>query len=126
VVHETPDAATRRAHPRLARLEWEDGYAAMGTPLDLPIARAVPAILDEALGERVVRVPLLGGSLPLARFEEALRVPLVIVPMVNHDNNQHAQDENLRLGNLWRGIEMYAALFARLGHAEGFGAGTGR
>ena len=74
------------------------------------------------LGVRQVRacgwallVPLLGGSLPLVRFQEALGTPLVIVPMVNHDNNQHAEDENLRIGNLWRGIEMYAALFAHLG-----------
>jgi acetylornithine deacetylase/succinyl-diaminopimelate desuccinylase-like protein len=118
LVHAEPDAETRRSHRRLLRLDWSDGYAAMGTPLDLPVARAIPAVLDEALDEPVVRVPLLGGSLPLVRFQEALGAPLVIVPMVNHDNNQHAADENLRIGNLWRGIEMYAALFARLGHAE--------
>jgi acetylornithine deacetylase/succinyl-diaminopimelate desuccinylase-like protein len=116
VVHADPDLETRRAHPRLVRLEWEEGYAAMGTPMDLPVARAVPEILDEALGESVVRVPLLGGSLPLAWFEEALETPLIVVPVVNHDNNQHAADENLRMGHLWRGIEAYAALLARLGH----------
>jgi len=119
LVHEEPDAETRRSNPRLLRLDWSGGYAAMGTPLDLPVARAVPAVLDDALGEPVIRVPLLGGSLPLVRFQETLHTPLVIVPMVNHDNNQHANDENLRLGNLWRGIEMYAALFARLGHEPG-------
>jgi acetylornithine deacetylase/succinyl-diaminopimelate desuccinylase-like protein len=112
-----PDSDTRRAHPRLVRLEWDEGYAAMGTPMDLPVARAVPAILDEALDEPVVRVPLLGGSLPLIRFREALETPLIIVPIVNHDNNQHAADENLRIGHLWRGIEAYAALLAKLGPA---------
>ena len=30
------------------------------------------------------------------------------------DDNQHAADENLRLQNLWDGIEIYAALFADL------------
>ncbi len=112
-----PDPDTRRAHPRLVRLEWEEGYAAMGTPMDLPVARAVPAILDEALDDPVVRVPLLGGSLPLVRFQEALETPLIIVPIVNHDNNQHAADENLRIGHLWRGIEAYAVLLAQLGRA---------
>jgi acetylornithine deacetylase/succinyl-diaminopimelate desuccinylase-like protein len=112
-----PDPETRGAHARLVRLEWEEGYAAMGTPMDLPVARAVPAILDEALDDPVVRVPLLGGSLPLIRFQEALETPLIIVPIVNHDNNQHAADENLRIGHLWRGIEAYAALFAQLGRA---------
>jgi acetylornithine deacetylase/succinyl-diaminopimelate desuccinylase-like protein len=44
-----------------------------------------------------------------------LAVPLVTVPMVNHDNNQHAPNENLRIQNLWDGIEIYGALLARLG-----------
>ena len=92
------------------RLEWEEGYAAMGTPMDLPVSRAVAAILDDALDDPVVRVPLLGGSLPLAWFEEALETPLIIVPIVNHDNNQHAPDENLRIANLWYAIDLYAAL----------------
>jgi acetylornithine deacetylase/succinyl-diaminopimelate desuccinylase-like protein len=117
VVETDPDPETRRAHPRVVRLQWEEGYAAMGTPMDLPVSRAVAEILDDALGEPVVRVPLLGGSLPLAWFEEALETPLIIVPIVNHDNNQHAADENLRVGHLWRGIEAYAALLAKLEHA---------
>jgi acetylornithine deacetylase/succinyl-diaminopimelate desuccinylase-like protein len=120
VTGDVPDAEARRAHPRLVRLEWESGYAALGTPMDHPLSRAVPAILDAALQEEVLRVPLLGGSLPLSRFHDVLGAPLVLVPIVNHDNNQHAPDENLRLGNLWRGIECYAALFARLGAAEAF------
>ena len=37
--------------------------------------------------------------------------PVVIVPIANHDNNQHAADENLRLANLWYGIDLMAALF---------------
>ena len=37
------------------------------------------------------------------------------MPIVNHDNNQHGADENIRLGNLWDGIALYAGLMARLG-----------
>jgi len=43
-----------------------------------------------------------------------LKTPVVGVPIVNHDNDQHAANENLRLQNLWDGIEVYAALMARL------------
>jgi hypothetical protein len=32
------------------------------------------------------------------------------VPIGNHDNNQHRFDENLRLQNLWDGIELMALL----------------
>ena len=46
-------------------------------------------------------------------FDEVLCTrQLVIVPIVNHDNNQHAANENLRLQNLWDGIELYAGMLA--------------
>jgi acetylornithine deacetylase/succinyl-diaminopimelate desuccinylase-like protein len=35
-------------------------------------------------------------------------------PIANHDNNQHAANENLRLQNLWDAIDVYAGLFAEL------------
>jgi len=40
--------------------------------------------------------------------------PAISVPIVNHDNNQHAANENLRLQNLWDGIELFARLFSGL------------
>jgi hypothetical protein len=38
----------------------------------------------------------------------------VIFPIVNFDDSQHAPNENLRLGNLWDGIDAYAAEMADL------------
>jgi hypothetical protein len=32
------------------------------------------------------------------------------VPIANHDNNQHAENENIRLQNLFDGIETMAVL----------------
>jgi hypothetical protein len=29
---------------------------------------------------------------------------------VNHDNNQHGPDENLKLRNLWEGIDLLASI----------------
>jgi acetylornithine deacetylase/succinyl-diaminopimelate desuccinylase-like protein len=49
-------------------------------------------------------------------FVDNLKTPTVGIPIVNHDNNQHAANENLRLQNLWDGIETCAALLTRLGH----------
>lgn len=115
-----PGGATleaRLAHPKLATLTWGDGYPALRTSLDAPVSRALTAVATEALGRPPVLMPILGGSLPMHDFAEVLRVPLVVVPIVNHDNRQHGADENLRLQNLWDGIELYAALVARLGTA---------
>ena len=38
--------------------------------------------------------------------------PAINVPVANHDINQHAPDENLRIANLWYAIDLYAALLA--------------
>jgi acetylornithine deacetylase/succinyl-diaminopimelate desuccinylase-like protein len=85
--------------------------------MDLPVSRAVSQVVGEAVDGPLVQVPMLGGSIPMVLFTDALKVPVLIVPTVNHDNNQHAAHENLRLQNLWDGIEVFALLFARLGPA---------
>ncbi len=118
LVDEPPDLETRRQHARIVRLEWSAGYPAARTPLDLPLSQKVLSITGEATGGTVLAVPTLGGSLPLYLFEEILETPLIVVPIANHDNNQHAPDENLRLQNLWDGIEVYASLMAWLGREE--------
>ena len=51
------------------------------------------------VGEPVL-IPTLGGTVPLHHFEVVLKVPVYGANSVNYDNNQHAPDENLRLGNL--------------------------
>jgi acetylornithine deacetylase/succinyl-diaminopimelate desuccinylase-like protein len=115
IVHEEPDAALRRAHARVVWLRWEAGYPGLWTDMDLPVSKAVARIVDEAVDGPVVLTPSLGGSLPLSVFSEALGAPpIVVVPIANHDNNQHAPNENLRVANLWQGIEIYAALMAGL------------
>jgi acetylornithine deacetylase/succinyl-diaminopimelate desuccinylase-like protein len=115
VVHQAPTPEQLRAHPRVVRLDWGAGYPAYRTALDVPAARAVTTVMADALGTAPVRLPTLGGSLPMYVFGEVLKVPLIGLPIANHDNNQHAADENLRLANLEDGIQVYAGLLARLG-----------
>lgn len=114
VVHGAPDLETRRAHPKVVRLQWDDGYAAARTSMDLPVSRAVVRTIEAMQEGPVIVVPMLGGSVPMSMFTDTLKVPVIDVPTVNHDNNQHAAHENLRLQNLWDGIEVFAALFAGL------------
>ena len=117
VVHDEPTAAELRGNARVVRLRWEAGYPASRTSLDLPVSRAVHDVMAAALGQPPVRVPTMGGSLPMHVFEEVLQRPVIGLPIANHDNNQHAANENLRLQNLKDGIRVYAALLARLGPA---------
>ena len=117
VVHEVPDLETRRTRPRLVRLAWGAGYPAARTSMELPVSRAVVKALEEALGVPVVRMPTLGGSVPMRLFQDKTGRPVIGLPIANHDDNQHAANENLRLQNLWDGIEAYAAILTGLGPA---------
>ena len=38
----------------------------------------------------------------------------ITIPIANHDNSQHAANENLRLQNLWDGIGAYATMIGEL------------
>jgi acetylornithine deacetylase/succinyl-diaminopimelate desuccinylase-like protein len=78
--------------------------------MDLPISRQIVAAARHAAGGDLVLMPSLGGSLPLYLFTDLLGTPAVIAPIANHDDNQHAPDENLRLANLWYGIDLMASL----------------
>lgn len=113
IVPDVPDADTRRKNAKIIRLQWGTGYPAARTSLDSPVAREFVDIMTSA-GHEPVLVPTLGGSIPMYLFQQPNNTPVIGLPIANHDDNQHAADENLRLQNLWDGIEVYAALFSGL------------
>jgi acetylornithine deacetylase/succinyl-diaminopimelate desuccinylase-like protein len=120
VIHAAPDSATRLSRLKLLWFEWgAEGYPGQRTRADTPLARAVVQAVTEGIGAPVIEVPILGGSLPTYLFAEVLKAPLVVVPIANHDDNQHAANENLRLQNLWDGIAVFAGIEGRLGQRWG-------
>ena len=110
VVEAEPDAATRAAHPMLARVTRTGGYPAGRTSMELPLADAIADALSAAAGGPIVRLPTIGGSTPFYLFADILGVPTFGLSIVNFDNNQHGANENLRIKNLWEGIDSMAAL----------------
>ena len=113
IVREAPDAKTRTANAKIVKVSWGAGYPPARTALDLPLSTEVAQIMTAA-GHEPVRLPTVGGSIPMYLFQQPNDTPVIGLPIANHDDNQHAADENLRLQNLWDGIEIYAALFATL------------
>lgn len=107
-----PTADILRSHPRVAYIKGESGfssYNAVRTPMDLPASKEVIAAVESARGP-VVKWPTMGGSVPLGMIEKVLGTVTITVPIANYDNNQHSFNENIRLQNLWDGIETMAAL----------------
>jgi acetylornithine deacetylase/succinyl-diaminopimelate desuccinylase-like protein len=115
ITDKDPDVATLASHPRIAKVRFVMGTAdragsAWRTDPQDPQAVFVTEALRAALGDRLVRIRTLGATLPTVQFIDALHVPVVGVAIANSDDNQHTDDENLRLGNLWDGIETLAAI----------------
>jgi acetylornithine deacetylase/succinyl-diaminopimelate desuccinylase-like protein len=113
VIDREPTIEERRTHALIAKVIDQGGYRASRTAMDLPVSKALVKVVQEATGDDTVIAPTLGGSVPMYIFED-LGLPWIGVPIVNYDNHQHSSDENLRLGHLWRGMEIYAAILADL------------
>jgi acetylornithine deacetylase/succinyl-diaminopimelate desuccinylase-like protein len=117
VVAADPDQATRLKYPRIARVTGGvDASPAARTSMANPFAREVVAAASRAAGrifgaESLLIAPGMGGTLPLYLFTDVAGKPAIVVPVANHDNNQHGANENLRIANLWYAIDLYAALF---------------
>ena len=110
VLDRDPTDAERQQHAKLIKIKAESGYNAQRTPMDLPIAQDVIEAVQTTGPESVVLLPSAGGSLPLYLFEKVLNANVVSVPVVNYDNNQHAENENMKVQYLWEGIEIMAAI----------------
>ncbi|MEO0998178.1 MAG: M20/M25/M40 family metallo-hydrolase, partial [Pseudomonadota bacterium] len=112
IVDEEPSESILRRHSKVAKLGWGSvGYPALRTSAEEATVRRLTDVLNRHFG-RVILTPTMGGSLPLYEFGSRLDTPIVILPLANHDNNQHAADENLRLQNLWDAIEILGTVLS--------------
>jgi len=98
VVEDDPDMATRLRYPRIAKVTGGRGGStaartSMADPYAQSVVAAVSAAADRAFGPGALIVaPGMGGTLPLNLFTDVAGKPAIVVPVANHDNNQHAPD----------------------------------
>jgi len=112
VVTADPDDATRAKFARIVKVTTRgDGTDAYRTSPLLPISRQIAGALTTMFGQPPVEIRTMGGTVPIAQFIDALGFPALTVPLVNFDNNQHGENENLRIGHFFRGITTLAAVF---------------
>jgi acetylornithine deacetylase/succinyl-diaminopimelate desuccinylase-like protein len=111
VTNEEPTADERKKYEKIVQVvAKKDGYNAQRTSMELPIIKSVIDAVGATISNQLVLLPTLGASLPLYLFEKYLNAVTVTLPIANHDNNQHAENENIRLQNLIDGIETMAAV----------------
>ncbi len=106
-----PTDEERKKYAKIIKvIPGQDGVNAQRTSMDLPVIQKVIKAVKGISKDQVVLQPTMGGTLPLFLFEKYLNAKTITVPIANHDNNQHAENENIRIGNLFDGIEIMGSL----------------
>jgi len=108
--HEPTDEEREKYGKIIKVIPRQDGTNAQRISMDLPIIQQIITAVKSTSQDQIVLQPTSGGTLPLFLFEKYLNAKTITIPIANHDNNQHAENENIRLGNLFDGIVMMGAL----------------
>ncbi len=110
VIDHEPTEEERLNYGKLIKVTHGKGYPAQRTPFDIPLVQKLVKAVQSTVKYPVVLLPSAGGSLPLYLFEKTLKTKVISVPVVNYDNNQHAENENMLVKYLWEGIETMALI----------------
>ncbi|MDE3125591.1 MAG: M20/M25/M40 family metallo-hydrolase [Bacteroidota bacterium] len=105
IIDHEPSDHERMAHTHIAKVICGSGYNAQKTPINLPISQKIIQAISTISTNGLMIMPLTGGSLPLFTIEQQLNAKAISIPIANYDDNQHAANENIRIGNFWNGIK---------------------
>jgi len=114
IIDHDPTDAERAQYPLLVKITEGLPAEAARQPIDTPVRRWVESAelsaYSDVGGIKPVVIRASGATVPTHEIVGPLDLPFVIVPTVNTDNNQHAYDENLRMGNYLSGMRTMLGL----------------
>ncbi|CAM5767261.1 M20/M25/M40 family metallo-hydrolase [Bosea minatitlanensis] len=109
-----------RAHvekhaPEVEFIVVETGMQPSKTPIASPYTAPLRRAFLAAHGEEPLLIPAGFGSLPNYVFTKILGIPAFVTPYANHDEANHAPNENMTLDCFHSGVRTGAALLHELG-----------
>ena len=110
IVSNEPTEEERMKYPKIAALKSSISYGAFQTPFDSDCGKWLSKAMVKAFGKAPIKIRTAGGSIPISPFVITLGLPAVAVPTVNPDNNQHAENENIRVGNYIEAVKTFLAI----------------
>ena len=110
IVDDEPTEEERMKHPKIASIQSTISYGAFQTPFDSECGVWLSKAMVRAFGKDPIKIRMMGGSIPISPFVITLGIPAVSVPTVNPDNNQHAENENIRVGNYVDAVKTFLAI----------------
>lgn len=112
IIDTIPSRQQRMAHDKIMTITEGSVTDSFRTDLANPYGEFLVNTLKTKLGEDVVQIRIMGGTVPISPFINELKIPAFIVPMVNPDNNQHSPNENLKIGQIAYGIQVFYGLLS--------------
>ncbi|MCB0495410.1 MAG: M20/M25/M40 family metallo-hydrolase [Cyclobacteriaceae bacterium] len=107
IIDSLPTAKERATYPHLLQLSYRLGSKPFRTDLNSEFGQQLSDAMNRTLGKgNYIRMQSTGGSQPIAPFVITLGIPAISIRIANPDNNIHAPNENLSLGNFEEGIRM--------------------
>ena len=114
VLDHRPTDEERMKYPKFVTLkENESRMLPFRTDFGIYPDKWLTAAMVRSFGKNPIKIRMTGGSVPIVPFLRELNIPAIHVPMVNMDNNQHAANENLRLGNYVEGVKTWIAILTQ-------------
>jgi len=110
LVDKEPTETERMKYPKIAAFHSTISYGAFQTPFNSETGVWLSKAMARAFGKEPIKVRTAGGSIPISPFVITLGIPAVAVPTVNADNNQHAENENIRVGNYIQAVKTFLAI----------------
>lgn len=110
VIDREPTEAERMQYEKIASFRSHFSYAAFQTPFNSAPGVWLNKAMVKAFGKEPIKIRIMGGSIPISPFVTTLNIPAVSVPTVNADNNQHAENENIRVGNYIDAVKTFLAI----------------
>jgi len=110
LVDRDPTDEERAAHAKIAQLKIGKGDEGARQDMESRIGHWAVKALKTASDQAPVQLRQMGGTVPTADIVEPLKLPFLLVPTVNADDNQHTYDENLRMGQYLTGMRSMLGL----------------
>jgi acetylornithine deacetylase/succinyl-diaminopimelate desuccinylase-like protein len=110
IVAKEPTEEERMKYPKIAAFQSGISYGAFQTPFNSECGVWLNKAMTKAFGKEPIKIRTAGGSIPISPFVITLGIPAVAVPTVNADNNQHAENENIRVGNYADAVKTFLAI----------------
>ncbi len=110
LIDREPTEEERMQYERIASFKSNFSYAAFQTSFNSEPGIWLNKAMIKAFGKEPIKIRMMGGSIPISPFVTTLNIPAVSVPTVNADNNQHAENENIRVGNYADAVKTFLAI----------------